>query len=157
VADEPRFSFCSLGLWLGIIDVCMVLLAVAYTVLATRSWIRPKAERAKASDRSVAAVGSAIAISATGASVLMAAVGVLLGLGGGEQRLADQAHSQLVLTAVWLVSSLVCASLCSSYVITHIHEAKSIAEHPLVIGCATVQLVTLVFGGLFFVIGLFLL
>jgi hypothetical protein len=156
-ADVGGFSLRHLGRALGLVDLALVAGAALYLVAAVRSWTAAGDDRAVANDTAPSAVGGLIGVAATAASVLMAATGVVLGLGAGSTPISAQASSQLTLTAVWLVLSLIAGTLSASYVLTHIHHRESVAENPYVVGCATAQLVALVGGGVFFTVSLFLL
>jgi hypothetical protein len=134
-----------------------VAVLVAYTAAALNTWKGGDAAPTVQGAAAVPAVSGFITTSATGASVLMAAVGVLLGLGGAEHPLSDRAFTQLALTGVWLIASLLAGAFSATYMLTHVHHKGSVAENRYVLGCAMAQLGTLMFGGVSFVIGLFLL
>ena len=102
-------------------------------------------------------VGTFITVCVAGASILLAASGVLLGIEPNKQVVPPEVFTQLSIGVVFLVVSLAFGAFAASYVLNHLHYDYSVAQHPLVEASATGQLYALVLGAFCFMISVFLI
>jgi hypothetical protein len=124
----------------------------AHTVRTAVASVQQSSERAMGAQ----SVGTFITVSVAGAAILLAASGVLLGIEPNRQTVPPRVFTELSLGIVWLVLSLACGIVAASFVLNHLHHADSVAKHPLVETCAAAQLCALLFGGISFMISVFL-
>lgn len=152
------FRLGSLATSTQIINATAVVIACVYAIVAYRSWQTKGPDRPDADlDRAVTAVGMFITVGVAGASVLATGTGVVLGVGGGKKPLPAAVTTELTLAMGALVLSLVFGVISASYVLTQLHQRTSVAESAPVIVCATIQMLSMAFGGLAFMLSLVLL
>jgi preprotein translocase subunit SecG len=137
--------------------VILAVVFVGYGLIVYTAWNRRTQSEwsSEAMGLAVNAVGAFITVSVAGASILLAAVGVLIALEPSGRPIPREVFSDLGLATVWLVVSLICGALAAAYVINHIHQKKSVAEHPLVLAFSAAQFAALVLGAIYFVIAMF--
>ncbi len=152
------FSWDSLPTSVQIIDIVVWVGGIAYTLAALRAWLTLGATEMLDAERAIAvnAVGTFITINVAAASVLLAGVGVLIGLGFGNEPVPQDVFTELTLAAVLLVISLFCGAVSAAYIVNHVHHSKSVAENFLVMTTSTAQFISTVGGGVFFVTAFFL-
>lgn len=159
LATRPSFSWASLPDGLQAVTVVLGVIFIGFGILVYRAW----KGRTRASDLSseakamaMTAVGGFITVSVAGASILLAGTGVLIALEPGGSSVPADVFTDLGLTTIWLVLSLICGAVAAAYVINHVHQLHSVAEHPLVMAFSAAQFVALVLGAVYLVIAIFL-
>jgi hypothetical protein len=125
----------------------------AHTVTSAVASLNRSGERSMAAQ----SVGTFVTVSVAGASILIAASGVLLGIEPNKQVVPPEVFTQLSLGIVFLVVSLGAGAVAASYVLNHLHHDESVAQNALVEASAAAQLSGLVFGAICFTISVFLL
>ena len=166
------FSLGSLPWWAWVLDLAILAVVVVYVVGTWLSWRTDPVRAATLAGgtparatrtledmaRAVASMGNFRSVNVAGASLLLAAIGVLLGFHSSCQSTPHSAFTQLTIGAIWLVSSLLAGVISGGYELNHIHvTGRSIAENPLVMTAASGQMGALLAGGALFVSSLFLL
>jgi hypothetical protein len=160
-SNTPTFSLSSLPAIVLAIDAVFALFFAIYVIMLRFAWGQVPQPAGgtdpRELDRATAFAGTFITINVAGAALLLAGIGVLLGLHQGDCALRHAPFTELTLGAIWLGISLLASVVTASQVLTKLHKNTSVARDANVMTSGGAQMFAMVIGGIYFLTSFFLL